>query len=269
MRTVICPKLVLLLLVIAGVYLSGCSMVMYGIGSAMDNNASKTKKVPDRQWSTIAPGSPVTVIRADRTMVKGKFVEFAEFEDAEYRDRFAGVADTNSDFALLPRPGESAILTLSNSEQVTGELVGYDFLPRILVFREAVDGPDLRTAYDTARGLAGAVNIRNPTTGVVQRFTVQQFASLSRPDSPSLPAERLSDWMQDHRVPFVSSILVGENKARTSIPLDQIDSILVQQHSHFKWIFGGIGLAIDAAAVALAIALSDNEIGLGIGGGIY
>jgi hypothetical protein len=162
MRNSVIRVVAILVLAALTLQISGCSAIMFGVGSAVDHSESRMKYVPGQQWSGISPGTKVTVVRTDSTKVMGKLVEFARLSGEEYRARFADA----------PVPGAES----------------------------------------------------------------------------------------------TSVVVIAADSANVSIPLNQIDGIMVKNHSHYKWIFLGIGLVIDASTVLLFLLLDKMEL---FGGGSW
>ncbi len=209
------------------------------------------------------PGARVIVVRIDSSEVKGTFVEFARIDQPKYYDRFARALGADSELVGLPGPGESAVLTLADSRQVTGEIVGYDLRPRVIEFRDASGAPTGRVVDDTDGAWIGAVLISNQNTNEVERHNLLSLDNLSRPGSPPLASGKVSGWMENHQVAVASAVVVKTHSTITSIPLDQVDDMLQQTDDNMAGMSAGerlIVMAVFAAAFATAIVLLLKDV---------
>jgi len=231
--------------------LSGCTLIGYGIGSAIDASGKRTLApqafAPENAGRhTPEQGSKIKLILRDGEVVEGKYVGVERLPAAEY---WRVYADARARFQLesaLPEPGDSVTLALVTGRVLEGEFLGFEGQRWIHFRREtpwrvaAADVVEMRYAHD--RSASGQTLDRLMSSGAV----------------PTMSAVALEVTMGRYGT---------RRTERRLIPLDSVASVTYKPTSN-RSMFALVGLAADAVLVVGAIQYAQEGLFSLEGGGI-
>jgi hypothetical protein len=109
------------------------------------------------------------------------------------------------------------------------------------------------------RSGAQVVVIRLDSSKVAGKFV--HFADSSNANDPAAPGAISKPEFRARAV-----IVVATDSSTVAVPLSDVAGIWARNHTHYKWVMLGVGLAVDIAAVLTAVVLSHMEI---MGGGSW
>jgi hypothetical protein len=222
----------LLLPLVVALSQSACTLINYGIGSAIDAG-NKQVYAPANVERALEPGTKVTLVLLDSREVKGKFAGLEPEPPEEYAERYAAARAELAPRFPLPGLGEPITVTYQTGALLQAELAGFDLGWLIVVTdaRQAVRMSDLR-----------------------------ELAS----DSGAISGEALALLVAEGALPLASGIALddakladGSREERAWIPLDAVDYITRKPGTaRTKGLI--LGALVDAAAIALVVACADG-----------
>jgi hypothetical protein len=225
--------------------LSGCTLIGYGLGSAIDASGKQTfapEVFAARSGgrNTVEPGTKLKLALRDGEVVEGKYLGVEQLPADEYVRVYGAARERYELQSELPEPGDTVTLALVTGRVVAGEFLGFErphwvFFKREVPYRvAATDVVAMSDRHD--RSVSGETLDRLVSSGVVPTMSALALEVVVREGSRRREEKRL--------IPL-DSILSATHKpttGRTSLML--------------------IGLAFDVAGIAVAAS------GLDFGGGI-
>lgn len=232
--------------------LSGCSLIGYGIGSAIDASSKQTLAPEaftpeDGGRNSFRPGTKLKLALRDGEVVEGEYIGVERLPADEYALVYAEARERYALQSELPEPGDTVTLALVTGGVAEGEFMGFEF-PHWVYFKRETQHGVPATQYGV------------PATDVVE---------MSDGRDRSVSGETLDRLLSSGTVPTMSALALQVDLGRfwrterRLIPLDSI-SFATHKPTTGRTALTVMGLAIDvAAAVATASMLS----GFNSGGG--
>jgi hypothetical protein len=221
------PLFSLSLFVLPYFVLTGCSLVGFAIGRAIDNGARSV--TGPGALHTTARGTALEIVTRNGWTGSGTFDGFqdAASPGAGYREVYAALHLALPPSAWMPRIGDTVSLALSADR---GERVVFQGISFGRIYFSAP--PD------------AAVRFRSLST--VQSLAGRGGESISREDIARLLAESV--------LPAADTIVVrNEEAGAVPLPLWQVQEVkFVRPANTARWIGLGIGLVVDIALIAQA-----------------
>lgn len=232
--------------------LSGCTLIGYGLGSAIDSSSKRTFGpevfAPESAGrDTLKSGTKLKLNLRDGEVVEGKYLGVERLPAEEYAQVYAGARERYQLQSALPEPGDTVTLALVTGRVLEGELLGFEGRRWVIFRRETL----LRVA---------AADVVEMTDG----------------GDCSVSGETLDRLLSSGAVPTMSAlaleVVVSEGRTRREerrlIPLDSILSATYKPTSG-RTVGTLAGLAIDVVALIGAIQLREEGFGGGLtlGGG--
>jgi hypothetical protein len=223
--------------------LSGCTLIGFGLGSAIDSSSKRTfgpqAFAPESAGrDTLKQGTKLKLNLRDGEVVEGKYLGVERLPADEYAQIYDDARERYELQTALPEPGDTVTLALVTGRVLEGEFLGFEGR-RWVVFRR-------ETPWRVA-----AADIVEMTNG----------------RGCSVSGETLDRLLSSGAVPTMSALALEVDVGRSRreevrlIPLDNIMSGTYKPTSG-RTALTLIGLAVDVAAV-VAFASSD----MGFGGG--
>lgn len=194
--------------------LSSCTLVGYGLGSAIDGSSKRTFGpevfTPEgAARDTLKQGTKLTLNLRDGEVVEGKYLGVALLPAEDYSQVYAGARERYELQAALPEPGDTVTLALVSGRVLKGEFLGFEG-PNWVIFKretpwrvaatdvvEMTDGGDCRVsgeelvrllssgAAPTMSGLALEVAVREPGRRREERRLIPLDSILSASHKPT------------------------------------------------------------------------------------
>jgi len=207
--------------------LSGCSLVLFFGGMAMDAGAAD-KQVSLEDLALANTGETIEVYLKDGKIRTGVYCGTRRDRPDAYGERYERWRRSASDPASIPPLGEELVIMKASETQsgVTGRLLGLD--PRtILILRSS--GTD-------------TINVWMPALMYVFDTTGHK-----------INLERIRGEMKMGAAPLMSNLSLVEEGKTNTIPLEEVNHIQLSPPRMNKWKGLAIGAAVDAAFIAYAL----------------
>lgn len=218
---------------------TACTLISYGIGSAIDAGNKQTYE-PATVESILEPGTKITVVLLDSSEVRGKYAGLEQEAPEEYAERYAAARAELAPRFALPGFGEPITVTYDSGALLQAELAGFD-LDRLIVVadrRHTVRLSDLRE-------LASADGI---VAGEALALLIAQGA-LPLMSGIALDDAKLAD---------------GSREQRARIPLDGVHYITyTPTTARTKWLISGA--IVDASVIVLIAVCAGGQCGTNFG----
>jgi hypothetical protein len=224
--------LTLLLPLVVALSQSACTLINYGIGSAIDAG-NKQVYAPANVERALEPGTKVTVVLLDSREVKGKYAGLEPEPPEEYAERYAVARAELAPRFPLPGLGEPITVTYRTGALLKAEFAGFDLGWLIVVTnaRQAVPLADLRELESTAGTISG-----DALALLISEGALPLMSGIALDDA------KLAD---------------GSREERARIPLDGVRYITRKPSTaRTKGLI--LGALVDAAAIALIVACADG-----------
>ena len=219
---------------------SACTLIGYGVGSAIDAG-SRHSLAPQRfAPSTLKPGRKIRLKLRDGSAVDGAYTGIEQLPPEEYAARYAAARERHLTVVPLPELGDTATLCMRGTE-LDVEFLGFDRY-RVLV-REL--------------GRAEPEHVRP-----------QRIAELRGRGDASASGEVLALLISEGALPFHSAVAMQMPPAinaaggKRLVPLDQIDR-MEWKSSTGRTVGLVIGGMLDLTVLAIAVACSATDCYMG------
>ncbi|MBX2989739.1 MAG: hypothetical protein KF749_01080 [Bacteroidetes bacterium] len=212
-------------------FLSGCSLIGFGIGAAIDGGKPDKETVLPESSPGLAVGQPVRITRVDSTSVEGMYEGVTNLDSVKYAERYGGFTATAGGESAFPKLGETLDLYT-----VSGKLGGeYRF--------RGFGFGTLQVAVITDDGNSLA------------QLTFSQLVRVTDRQGDEFDLSRFARLSDEGRLPRNVALALTTGIGGMQVPFDDVARIEVNNSKNAKWIGGGIGLALDIAyLVAASIA---------------
>lgn len=228
-----------LLLLVLVTYQTACTLINYGIGSAIDSGNKQTYE-PATVESVLEPGTKITVVLLDSSEVKGKYAGLEPEASDEYAERYTAARAELAPRFALPALGDPLTITYQSGALLEAELVGFD-LDRLIVVtdtRRTVRLSDLRELASADCAIAGEAVARLIADGAL----------------PLMSGIALDD----------ATLADGSREEHTRIPLDGVHYIsYTPTTSRTKGLI--MGAIVDATTIVLIAVCADGQCGSSYG----
>ncbi|MGD2217228.1 MAG: hypothetical protein PVJ64_10735 [Gemmatimonadales bacterium] len=217
--------------------LSGCTLIGYGLGSAIDASDKQTFApeafAPQNAgYGLPESGAKLKVNLKDGEVVEGKYLGVERLPAEEYARVYAEARERYELQSALPEPGDSVTLALVTGRMLHGEFLGYEGRRWVVFKRET----PWRVAAADVREMTGGSDCR------VSGETLDRLISSGAvPTMSALALEVVSGRWSTRRT------------ERRLIPLDSVTSATYKPTSG-RMAGGLLGLAVDIALGMAAVA---------------
>jgi hypothetical protein len=222
--------------------LSGCTLIGYGLGSAIDASSKRTFAPEafapeDGGSNTFRPGTKLKLALRDGEVVEGVYLGVERLPGDEYARIYGEARERYALQSQLPEPGDSVTLALVTGGVAEGEFIGFEF-PHWVFFKR-----------DTQHGVP-ATQYGVPVTDVVE---------MSDGRDRSVSGETLDRLLSSGTVPTMSALALQVDTGRfwrTDRRLIPLESIQSGTHNPNSGLMAGglLGLALDAAVTTAVVA---------------
>lgn len=225
------PALVRAIVLGAALTQPACTLINYGIGSALDKGKPMRAKLVDRQdLDELKTGEPVEVHLFDGRVLTGRYQGLQWLPPDQYRPRYAAVATSLETESPLPALGPGARLVLTSGAAATGEFRGV--------------GPGFVSFLEPGKAEPGVVRL-------------PRIVSLTDEAGRSVSGERLEALLAERRLPLVTGLMIEQPGGNEVVDHRDVASLSRLVRPHGARTTGLIvGLAADIAVI-VALATLD------------
>jgi hypothetical protein len=240
--------------------LSGCSVIGYGIGTAIDNSKENYRNTEKWELDEAKKGRKIRMTLEDGEVINGKYKGLDSLDYLEYSTKCNNGDNQSMEGEDFPCPDDSITIVTATNDSVSGRLLGYDI--NYTLDREEDNTSDIYQKSDLYR-----VSIKSTQDTMPRYLLLTGIKSFATQDSNPIDGGLLQETVASENLPLRSAINVRVKWDEHQFPVDQVDKIEIDSAHNTKYLLMVVGLAIDGFCIAMAIALSQMEIGLGSGGG--
>ncbi|MGD2152485.1 MAG: hypothetical protein PVG79_04405 [Gemmatimonadales bacterium] len=207
---------------------SACTLIGYGIGSAIDAGSRHSLTPQNLESETIEPGRKITLQLRDGDIVDGAYFGIEQLPAYEYAARYAAARERQPSAVPLPALDDTVTVCMARGGELDAEFLGFD------LYRVSV-----RSLGSTEPG----------------SLMPQEVAELRAPSGAAITGETLALLVSEGALPFRSAVAmrmppaIGRTGGRRLVPLDQV--------KHIEWTSGSgaqktgliVGAVLDIAAL--------------------
>jgi hypothetical protein len=219
---------------------TGCSVIGFGIGSAIDSSKPKEKIVPGWEVQTIKPGNKIMLILKDGSGLEGKFLGLDRVPEQEYAEAYSRIRQQKPEGVLLPEIGENITITDTLGKEWAYQFLGYDF--RHIVLRPQGETESIRMSLNLMS------RIVDNQGNIIEGETIRKLFSENR--LPLLSAISIRQEPILNRIPE-SGIEVPVETTR--VALDKIYQIKVPIKKQAALTGFLIGAVVDVTVIIIAV----------------
>lgn len=215
-----------LLLALAALGSSGCTIIGAGVGAIADS-AAKKRLPPENIASVQAGRTRVTLRLKDGTEIRGRIVEFERAPQSEYAKQYARAQNQELQGGLLPSLGDRISVVqrvMDHREGLAGEFLGVD---------------------------SACLLLRREPDSEPEAVLFSKILSLSVADVAVIDVQRMALLASQGKLPRVyrAVLLRRSGQDVVEVSIDQIDQISVNSS---KGLVSGILLGIAGDAILLS-----------------
>ena len=223
---------------VVSVEITGCSLIGFGIGSAIDAGRVGRLRPGDRTvLFKLEPGSRILVRRADGTTIAGVYRGLETQPDSEYLRRYAAWADTAQLAFRAPRIGETVRIEGGDGRTMAAKAREVTFLgfgPQRIHYRPRRS----KATYEPFKSLRG---IRDSSGHVISKAALTQV-------SGRLPTQ------------LIAIIREGQTEREVDLLDDRLVELrFAEMHHGFRTAGFIVGITVDATLLVAAAALSSSS----------
>lgn len=215
----------------------GCSLIGFGIGSAIDGGKADIDTLQVDVATTLDDGDKIRIVLSDSTVIEGVYKSTGHSDSIQYARRYEAFLESWKGEASFPKLGETLFLHTKSGR-----------LPSEYSFR----GFGMQTLN---------LNVKAADTLAVVLFPLSRLTALENEQGTMLDLSTLQRMNKAGQLPRDVSLHVATNQNFSQVPVDDILYVEKENTKNAKWTGGAIGLLID---VALAVAISNIDF---FGGG--
>jgi len=218
---------------------SACTLIGYGIGSAIDSGNKRTVAPESFAPDTIETGTMFKLRLRDGSLVKGKYLGIEPLPAEEYAARYAWIREQHLTNVPLPELGDTVTLVMISGGELDAEFLGFD-LYSVLVWKPGAPGPE---------------SVR---PGDIDELRVRGNAAI--------PGETLALLLSEGALPFHSAFAmqvapaIGRAGGKRLLPMEEI--LFIEWKPGTGRTVGTIvGVTIDVAILVTAVAAGASMSG--------
>lgn len=237
MATKISSSLAVLVAAVVIIFqLAGCSIISFGIGTAIDDSKPKQVTIPDREVETVTPGTAIDILLKDGKQISGKYAGIGFLAEEEYADSYAKSREQLRNEIILPELGDSInIVVFGTGRQQPVKFSGF--------YYQGIQIKSMIGPYTTARSLV---------------MPIDQFSSIVDSRGDVLEAEIVKKLITEGKVPLLSAIIVQNKTGKETIAMDQVDQIQVPTKKHAALTGFLLGAVVDVFVIAFIIQFGNS-----------
>jgi hypothetical protein len=206
---------------------SACTLVGYGIGSAIDSGNKRTIAAEDITPDTIKPGKAFTLRLRDGGTVDGRYFGIEPLPAEEYAARYAATRERHLTTVPLPELRDTVTLSMMLGSELSAEFLGFDFY-KVLIWKPGAPLP------------------QGVRPGDIDNLLVE--------GSTAIEGETLTLLLSEGALPFHSAFVmqapptIGKASSQRLLPVDQV--LLIEwKPSTGRTVGAIVGATIDAAVL--------------------
>jgi hypothetical protein len=206
---------------------SGCTVIGFGIGAAVDHHHARPRHATWQDTETIPRGSAVHVTLTSDSIVQGEFTGLRTLPEKSYVSIYDSVRAILSERCALPKLGDTVTVVPKGWHSYWALFYGFGAL---------------------------TVDLRQPEQKTPSYMSFHAVTELQDIQGRPYDMTCLRTLMAARALPTGQRFEVLSDQQSTSVPLEHIrDIFALPRRSHY-WVLGGVmGLAVDAAVVALIV----------------
>jgi len=241
-RNSVMSKHIGLWLSLTSVCVSGCSAIGYGVGSVVDSSNRQAEWVPGSSFWQAEYLDSTAILFKDGTTLEGTFQRASNIPVDLYEARYtqAALSGTFDLPALHDTITVRRIRGVPSDRTVVGEFLGF----RI-----------------NERSSKGAVRVRRAVDE--ESFDLPTIETIKDRRGHEWSGKSLVKKVSHGELPLDRSVALSAPRD-TVLAVDDIDSVMIQKESSWRWIGLGIGAAFDVTAIVIAINTDWSAIDDGI-----
>lgn len=208
---------------------SGCTVIGYWIGGAIDNSKPDMEARPDLPVSDLEAGIRVVVTKTDGSRITGTFLRMDRVSPEFYAERYGKAAEAFIRDSVLPSPDQVITLALTDEYfRHVGTFIGFD---------------------------ARSIHWRDKVSQVVVQTSFESLADIRPEPGKSISGEHLRALILDEGIPAVTAMRILSSTSEEVIPTDEVAQVAEVPSKVTKktqLVLTLVGAALDAAAVVSA-----------------
>ena len=212
----------------------GCSVIGFGLGSAIDNSRPDKETIPVGTAMNLKPGDEIRISLVDSKVIEGIYKESTLLDSTTYASRCQGFLDSVRADVTFPKPGDTLFLHMKGSKLQFPYLFrgyGMGYLKLLL--------PD--KSLNTTIALADLTGLENREGKMFDLGMLDRMSNACQP-------------------PGTMFLVIQTSFGTQRVPLENIDRVEKPNSKYARWIGLGIGAPIDIAVVVWFLyALSHIE----------
>jgi hypothetical protein len=234
---------------------SGCSLIGYKIGSAIDKSKPDTETIEGWDCGNIKEGTKVTVNLRDGKYLEGVFDDLRESPADEYTGRYEEFRTAFANDLSLPGIGDTLRIIYWKSDQGQHEFDGFGYRYK---------SPTQRGEDDTST-LCQYLSATSTKQNDMKEFRLRYIDEISTNHGDTVDAKKIKTLASEGKIPLKNIMVINDLYGnRESVNVENIRSIEVPGRKRGRRTGLAIGVVLDVAYVAIALSVASTG-GYGFG----
>jgi hypothetical protein len=227
-------------------YMSGCSVVGFGAGMAIDHELGDKKVMNKWGCGKIKTGTEVKATLVDGSSVSGEFRGLEKKPAEEYNNEYAEFREANRNEVYLPAIGDTLQIKDWDGDEGLHEFFGFDY-------RYEKSGKSSKKGVHElyVNVLANSIDKKDE-----KNYPLKWLEELKDSEGNIVTGQELKSLSARANIALRSYMVLEIDSGFKDINIETINSLEVPRKKHARWVGLGLGLAVDACIVAVAIAFA-------------
>jgi len=231
-----------------GNLLAGCSAVGFTAGAILDEATNNKAQVEPWRVGSLKYGKDVTVFLRDSTLVSGNYHGLYDVDRRSYSRKYLNaVSDTTSNI-YLPAINDTIDVVLDKNIYRDNCFLGFGYTYRKSLKINNIDK------------IANRFYISSDSNSTLpeNRFYLNNVTEIITDNGKATRGHTLSLLIENGKIPITAGVRIVTMSNIEQIPLEDIDH-LEYRKKNAKWVFFGLGLAVDVVMVIALLSIDPLE----------
>lgn len=227
-------------------FMSGCSLIGYGVGAIYDARAPETKQIGPWAAKTVNPDEKVTIHVENDRSISGTFNGIGTGNEMEYRQKYSQFTKQFGDPCNLPVLNDIISINLKSGDVIEGRFQGFD-----LSIKELDNRDPYRFIFHNTDSYC--ITLGDNQENKTNKYLLYNIESFSVRDHAESNVHCLYKLSLERELPLVSEISINDSTGIINVDVDDITSLEIKNRCKGKSWGLGIGIAMDVITASVIL----------------
>ena len=242
-----CKTAIILFLILI---IDGCSIVGFGIGTAVDRSRSDEKRIDVWEIGKVDEGTRMTIFLNDGSAIEGEYGGLAALPDSDYLADYRRIQNEETGPLILPQIGDTIrISTVHKSEN--------EYRFRCFIYKYIKKASEFNNHPVAGNQFILAIPLNGD--GYIEEIALSDIQRVETMTGIVIEGDNLREYSRQGRLPLkTAAVLKPDSGASLYMPVNQISSISIPRIKKTGKTLFIVGLVIDIVAALVILDFSKN-----------